>query len=205
MASETVTVVGASQPHPHETQNGDAWVVHWCGRACRIAVLDGLGHGPDAAAASQAAVQRLGQAPDAKPTEALQLCHRTLAGTRGAALSVVWIDTESNRLSYAGVGNVEGRIMQRASVERLTVYRGIVGAAMPRTREFHVDLSGEWLVLLHTDDVSARMSIDMPNHVPFDPLVLAQGILQHWKRETDDATVVIACPTIVTLDHMAPR
>src|SRR4051812_14246067 len=130
MAAHIVTVVGASRTYPGETDNGDAWTADWHDGACRVAVIDGVGHGPLAAAAAQLAVRTLASQPHLLPAEALRLCHDALRGSRGAAISIAHIDAERGRLTYAGVGNVEARLWLGESWQRPISYRGIVGLTL---------------------------------------------------------------------------
>ena len=187
-------IVAASRPHPHETVNGDAWAAHWHAGVCRIVVVDGLGHGPEAATAARTAIQTLAARPELPPAEALRVCHQALAGTRGAAITVATIDPAACRLTIAGVGNVEGRLWQEEREQRFMLYRGIVGSATPTVRGFDFDLRPPWLVVLHTDGISARFSLPSLTTLPLlEPQSLADRILAERARAADDATVVIVC------------
>jgi serine phosphatase RsbU (regulator of sigma subunit) len=193
VAEQPLTVAAASRPHPGETVNGDAWTVVWHDGGCLLALIDGLGHGPEAAAAARAATDVLAAAPHLVPAEALQACHHALRGTRGAAISVVQIAPASRQLVYAGVGNVEARLWLPEGWQRPIAYRGIVGAVMPRVRPFELTLAADWLLVLHTDGVSARFDPDqLAPAVRGHPQALADAILAGWGRPSDDATVVVA-------------
>ena len=199
MASDTISVVAAARPHPHETISGDLWTVQWAADgACRVAVVDGLGHGPAAHAAARAAVQTLDAAPELPPDRALALCQRSLVGTRGAAIGIVRLDLAAQRLTFAGIGNVEGRLWRPDREQRLLAQRGIVGAAMPTIRPVDLALGPDWLLILHSDGISDRYaSAALPGWGgPTQPL--ADTILERYGRPTDDATVVIATPSRVT-------
>jgi hypothetical protein len=129
------------------------------------------------------------------PVDALSLCDRVLRGMRGAAISVASIDLAQQQLTFAGIGNVEGRLFQASGAERLISYRGIIGVAMRTVRAFHYALDLSWLLVLHTDGVSARFE---EQDVTSDALPLdktAGAILKRWGRERDDATVVLVRPT----------
>lgn len=189
-----IAVGTASRPYPGEDVSGDLCDLRRGEQTCRIAVIDGLGHGPEAATAALAARDALAAHPDASAVEALGLCHRVLAGTRGAAISIAVIDSRSAQLTYAGVGNVEGRVWQEGQEQRLTIYRGIVGKAMPTVRPFTVGLAEDWLLLMHTDGISSRFAL--PRISPLNggmPEALAERMLQEWGREHDDAMMVVAC------------
>jgi serine phosphatase RsbU (regulator of sigma subunit) len=190
-----ITIGAATRPYPGEVVSGDMWIVHRGARTYRIALIDGLGHGPEAAAAAQAACDALATHPDAPAVEALALCHRALVGTRGAAISIAVIDPSSAELTYAGVGNVEGRVRQGDREQRLTIYRGIVGKAMPTVRPFTVALETDWLLLMHTDGISSRFVL--PRTLPLGdgaPQTLAERLLQDAGKAIDDATMVVASP-----------
>ncbi|HWE62357.1 MAG TPA: SpoIIE family protein phosphatase [Chloroflexota bacterium] len=168
-------------------------MVQWHGGACRVAVIDGLGHGPAAAAAAQRATDTLIAYPALSPGEAVQACHHALHGTRGAVVSIAGIDPGAGQLTYAGVGNVEAQLWQHGRTQRLIAYRGIVGQSLPPVRPYVVSLEREWLLLLHTDGVSARFAVEtLPEFTGPTPGSLATAVLAGWGRDTDDATVVVA-------------
>jgi hypothetical protein len=164
------------------------------GAGVRIAVVDGLGHGAPAAAAARAALETLAARPALDPAAGLHACHAALRSTRGAAATIVRIDPAAATLTYAGVGNVEGRLWCPSRTDRLLVQRGIVGATFPRTvRPVTLPLDAGWLLVLHSDGISARFDLDqLPETAQRDPDALAERLLREWSRATDDATVVDA-------------
>ena len=64
-------------------------------RRALFGVMDGLGHGPAAANAAIAAAEALRNARGERVEVLVQLCHRVLAGTRGAAMTLARVDFES--------------------------------------------------------------------------------------------------------------
>jgi hypothetical protein len=190
MDSRSLAIVGASRPHPAEVENGDAWVVHQHGDVYRLSVIDGLGHGPDAAAATEKALCRLETVGDVAPGEAIRACHDALAGMRGVVMSVVSIDGRAGRLRFAGVGNVEARLLQDGKEHRLVSYRGIVGVILPKIHTFEYSLSDQWLLLVHTDGINARFDLVAEAAETTISSEWAQRFLDCWARVTDDATVV---------------
>ena len=193
MATNDLNVATATRPYPGETANGDRVQIDWHADACRIAVIDGLGHGPQAAADAEAAAATLARLPELPPDEALRACDLSLRGRRGAAISIARLDAHRKLLSFAGIGNVEARLWQPDRTERLIAFRGIVGVAMRSVRVFTLPLEGAWKLVLHTDGISARF--DDSAFVGSDNIDdLAQGILDRWGRARDDATIVVAEP-----------
>ena len=160
-----------------------------------MAVVDGLGHGPHAAAAARAALDALDRKPTLRPVKALLACHDALAGTRGAALSVAWIEP-GVQLTIAGVGNVEARLWHAGRTQRPIVQRGIVGSAMPRLTEAVFQLGdSDWVLVLHTDGVSSRCDPwSLPAFEARAMQELADGLVGRWGQSTDDATAVVVAP-----------
>jgi serine phosphatase RsbU (regulator of sigma subunit) len=191
LAQSLLTIGVATRPFIGETANGDVAQVDWSEDRCRIAVIDALGHGVEAARDAALAASALREHPDLSSSDALSLCDRQLRGRRGAAIGVAAIDVEKSRLYFAGIGNVEGRLYQDGRPERLISYRGIVGVAMRTIRTFEYSLESAWTLVLHTDGVSARFEDGavLNDHVSVDEA--AQAILHGWGRERDDATVVV--------------
>jgi serine phosphatase RsbU (regulator of sigma subunit) len=174
--------------------NGDAWFVNWHEGVCRLTVVDGLGHGPEAATAASAARSVLDLAPGLPPAEALRACHEAMRGTRGGAISIVAIDSRTRRLSFSGVGNVDGYLIQSGVVRRLVPFRGIVGAVMPGPRTFELELEPDWLVVVHTDGVH-RLDNDSLLVERGSPQQIAERVLSSSARQRDDATVVVVGPS----------
>ena len=75
------TVGAVCLPLPSEHECGDAWAVAGESEQLLVMVADGLGHGPEAARASQAAVAIVHPSAVFAPTPLLQLAHGALRGT----------------------------------------------------------------------------------------------------------------------------
>ena len=89
----------ASRPRPGEHVCGDQSIaVGIDASAALFGVLDGLGHGPEAARAAMAAVEALRDARGERLEVLVQLCHRVLSGTRGAAMTLARIDFQAGQL-----------------------------------------------------------------------------------------------------------
>ena len=182
----------ASRPHPGETVNGDRIQIEQRGAIHRIAVIDGLGHGPDAAAAAGRAVDALTAIPDADVPACIRACHEALRGTRGAALSVIRIDLDAGRMTFAGLGNVEGVLVSPARKHLLISQRGIVGVLAPRIQQTEEDLPDSFIVMLCTDGIRSGGRRELQFGAIASAEALANDLLANWSREDDDAAVVVA-------------
>ncbi|UQX11150.1 SpoIIE family protein phosphatase [Candidatus Mycobacterium methanotrophicum] len=161
-----------------------------------LGVLDGLGHGADAAEASQRGVEVL-RAARAEPLDVLvKRCHHALSGTRGVAMTLAHLDFQAGTLSWIGVGNVTADLVAKhpAGVEVRSSARligGIVGYRIPETlTPQHVSVRpGDLLVIAsdgivdgHLDDIDFAAS----------PLAIVDHILHNYAKENDDALVLAA-------------
>lgn len=196
MASSAVRWAGSGRPHPQETLNGDGWSVSDCGPLWRFAVVDGLGHGPQAAHAAKVILRTLETSPLEDIDGTLQACHEAARSTRGAAVSIAVVDLDQRTLTFGGLGNVEGRLVTTAGQARLVSARGIVGAALRKSRPVSFELPESWLLLLHSDGVSARLTLEWTGeHLSKSQLqICADSLVEQWGRALDDATVLIAQP-----------
>lgn len=184
------------RPYPGEPVSGDCWLADERHGVYRVTVIDGLGHGPDAALAARTARDALVARPELGPAMALEASHDALRGLRGAAISIARIDLQGGLLAYTGIGNVEARLLQDGREQRLVPVRGIVGHVFRLVRVTEVALAPTWLLVMHTDGVTGRFELrDLVEPDAPDPATLARTLLERWGRDTDDACVVVARPT----------
>jgi serine/threonine protein phosphatase PrpC len=195
VAERPLLIAGATRPCTGESVNGDGYLVTWRDGRCRLAVVDGLGHGHAASEAEQAARRALEAAPEADAAASRELCSRALSRTRGAAITIVSVDWQQRHMTFAGIGNVEGRLLLPERERRLAPQRGIVGTSQRSLRLTQIELPDSWLLVLHSDGVSGRFELtDLRAELGSDPEALAQRLVDGWGRERDDATALVACP-----------
>src|SRR2546426_9384260 len=97
----------ASIALPGEAESGDRHLVKPVGTGVLVAVVDGLGHGAEAAAAAQAAVAALERHATESPVPLIERCHRALQGTRGVVMSVAVLGRPDRSMTWLGVGDRE--------------------------------------------------------------------------------------------------
>jgi serine phosphatase RsbU (regulator of sigma subunit) len=158
-----------------------------------FAVIDGLGHGRAAAAASDIAIATLQQHAGDPLTRLLRRCHESLRGTRGVAMSLAVLNTEEAMLTWIGVGNVEGTLLRSDAglpCGKLLLRSGVVGIRLPILREGELAVKPGDILTMMTDGVSE----ERPQRVPFNGRIesMAQGILASGCKGTDDALVLVA-------------
>ena len=167
-----------------ETESGDGWAVQaQCERICFLAV-DGLGHGPQAAEAAQAAMRVFRErAAQDGAQELLESIHAALRGTRGAAAAVAVLDTGRQELVYAGIGNIAGAIVAGTDSHNLVSLSGIVGHQMRRAQTFTYACPSGALLILHSDGLTTQWRLDRyPGLIQRAPAVIAGILYRDCKR-----------------------
>lgn len=180
------------RPITGETACGDAWIVYVDGDRTTMVVVDGLGHGVDAAAAADAAITSVGLTRGRTPAEILQAAHGALRATRGAAMSVATLDPAARQVRFAGVGNVAGVVMSHDTSTRAFISSpGIVGHQMPRVHELTYDWPRGATVALCSDGLTARWHLDRyPDLGAHHPSIIAGTLARDYTRGRDDMTVL---------------
>ncbi len=182
----TFAISSSVVPARGEHVSGDCAVVREEAGVTLIAVIDVLGHGPEAAKVAELAATHLRQGPMGAAREAIASLHERLRGTRGAAASVCVV--RDRTLTGCGVGNVEIRVLGTSVPTVLTP--GILGHRVHRLREFAARLSDGDRLVFFTDGISSRVPLSDLRTLP--PAEACRAIMHAHRRPHDDATVVVA-------------
>jgi negative regulator of sigma-B (phosphoserine phosphatase) len=177
-----------------EEESGDLHLVAPFPLGILVALVDGLGHGPEAACAARAAIDILREHAEEPVLELFRLCHEGLRKTRGAAMSLAAFDSRDASLSWAGVGNVEGVLVRanpstQPARDSIPLRGGVVGFHLPALRPASVQVQpGDALVMV-TDGVQS----DFNTHWTLEgsPEETAQLILSRYAKGSDDAHVIV--------------
>jgi phosphoserine phosphatase RsbX len=180
---------------PGEAESGDRFLVAPAGRGVLLAVVDGLGHGAEAAEAARTAVATLERHAGEPPSQLIQRCHHDLRGTRGVVMSVAAIDGSAGTVTWLGVGNVAGVLRAagrdaRPARASLIAPGGIVGSELPRLHPHVLPLARGDLILLATDGVREGFADGVTGAAT--PQQLADRILARFGKGTDDALTLVA-------------
>jgi Stage II sporulation protein E (SpoIIE) len=191
---------------PGESESGD-WVGHLAlpePAATWLMVVDGLGHGPEAAHAARAARDHLASvltdpALIGQPASVLGSLNPVLRDTRGAAVGLASV--HRGQLQHAGMGNTRCCVWRDGRLKGLPSAHGIVGAPTVRSR-FGSDsvventwtlMDGDW-ILMFSDGLAENIHVDVvPGDWAADPRRLCDHLLQRWRVPRDDAAVLAAC------------
>jgi anti-sigma regulatory factor (Ser/Thr protein kinase) len=181
------------RPFPGYAQSGDQAWFRREGEQLVLAVCDGLGHGPEAADAAQAALSALDDAPvGVDLVDLLSAAHHRAQGTRGAALTVARWDGRQAWL--AGMGNVLGEVVGgEGSLQRFSPTPGVVGVGrFPGVRVTRLDGGLEASFALFTDGVQQRGRGAIRRGAAEHPVLLAEELVTRQGRLTDDALALVS-------------
>jgi phosphoserine phosphatase RsbX len=185
----------AGRPLEGELLSGDVHVAAATSAGALLAVIDGLGHGPEAAQASRAAAEVLAGEPEAPVDALLERCHQALRRTRGAAITVVSVNGTEKRLHWVGVGNVEARVLRAPGDDgpedlALLLRAGVVGYRLPPVRVDTASLRAGDVLILASDGLDPGFGEAVDREA--DPQAIADGLLASHGRPSDDAIVLVA-------------
>jgi anti-sigma regulatory factor (Ser/Thr protein kinase) len=158
----------------------------------RVLVADGLGHGPFAAEASQAAIAVFSREPRLDLISLMEKIHDALKSTRGAAVAVAEIDSARGKLVFAGVGNIAGYIVNAESSEstHLVSMNGTLGAVRSRIQEFSYPWKADDLLVMTSDGIKNHWRMDRyAGTTHRHPSLIAGILFRDHARTTDDMTV----------------
>jgi serine/threonine protein phosphatase PrpC len=178
-----------------QVSSGDRCVVKPVSTGALVAVVDGLGHGEEAAAAAARAVCALESHADESVIALVRRCHEALRGTRGAVMSLASFCARDNTVTWIGVGNVEGRLLRwsdrrREAKESLLLRGGVVGVQLPPLGAAVLSVATGDTLILATDGIYREFDRDV--NLAASPQNVADRILAEHRRATDDALVLVS-------------
>jgi serine phosphatase RsbU (regulator of sigma subunit) len=184
----------ASLPLPGEIESGDRCVVAPFDAGALVAVIDALGHGPEAAHAAEVAAKVLEGDAREKPNALFHRCHELMRSTRGAAISAAFFDWPHGTMTWLGIGNVMGVVVRADSeanprIKQMVVHGGVVGYQLRDMRPLVVEVAPGDVLILATDGVRRDFTEILP--AALKPQLLADRILREYATRIDDALVLV--------------
>jgi hypothetical protein len=177
---------------PGEESCGDAWSERHDAGVTTLFMIDGLGHGVEAARAAHVGVLEFQRGAHRAPEGFVQDLHGALRGTRGGALAVARIDPAAGAITFVGVGNIAStHIGHDGRVRRMVSHNGIAGHNVRKIQSFDYPCGPGWLVM-HSDGIDNRWSLARyPGANGLDPMLIAGLLFRDSLRGRDDASIVV--------------
>ncbi|MGE3807993.1 MAG: ATP-binding protein [Gemmataceae bacterium] len=182
----------ASRAHPQMDVNGDAFVLtRWEDNAL-VGVIDGLGHGPLALRAAQAARRFVETHCDQPLEEIFRGVEHECKATRGVVMALSRFDWIAGTMSFASIGNIEARLLGYQEPENFVVRRGVLGSGAPKPKVSTHRWQRQCLLVLHSDGISSHWQReDVTDFTGQSASDLAAILLRRFAKLDDDATVLV--------------
>lgn len=184
----------ASVPMFEEEESGDQYLVKPTQRGMLVGVVDGAGHGPEAASAARVAISTLESNADAGVIPLIRRCHERLKHTRGVVMSLAALDGAENTITWTGVGNIEAVLLRGGlspdGPATIFLHPGLVGYRLPSLQATVTPIAPGDLLILTTDGV--RSDYSRAFSADDQPEKIADYILSNFRKGTDDGLVLVA-------------
>ncbi|MBI4459402.1 MAG: SpoIIE family protein phosphatase [Acidobacteria bacterium] len=195
MTSLIAYAVGA-WTFPGESESGDRYVVVPTKTGMLIAVIDGVGHGAEAAEAAKMAagvVER--HAAEDSIIALVKRCDEAMRATRGAVMSLASFNAEDHTVTWLSVGNVEGVLLRADSQaipqrESVVMRGGVVGFRLPTLQAVVMPVYPGDVLIFATDGIASGFDLDISPSAPLQDI--ADNICSQHTKGSDDALVLVA-------------
>jgi negative regulator of sigma-B (phosphoserine phosphatase) len=180
---------------PGQGESGDRHLLFCNRNGILVAVIDGIGHGEEAASVSETAAALLKSFADEPIISLVERCHEKLRATRGVVLSLAFIDPEHGMMTWLGVGNVQGVLMRsnakKGNVrESLLLRAGVVGSQLPPLQASVLPIAREDTLFFATDGIRSGFAESLT--ALENPQRAADRIIEQYRSGNDDALVLAA-------------
>ena len=178
-----------------QSESGDRYVYETFPDGVLLALVDGIGHGPEAAAAAETACTILRTHAGEPVISLAERCHWGLRFTRGVVMSLAAFDLRHNLLNWLGIGNVQGALRRfrwpiDQTEELLFLRAGVVGSQLPPLQASVLPVVPGDILVLATDGVESGFAPRITSREAATST--AQAILDRYNKRTDDALVLVA-------------
>jgi negative regulator of sigma-B (phosphoserine phosphatase) len=151
---------------PGQTESGDLYFIKEFPDKALIGVVDGLGHGQEAAVAAKIAIETLELNSELSFISLVKLCHKKLLFTRGAVMALASINYDDETLTWLSIGNVEGMLLHadlqaKPAYENIFKCPGVVGYNLPNLYAKVEPISKGDLLILSTDGIKNDYIVNM--------------------------------------------
>ncbi len=182
----------AGAPLPGQVESGDLHLVKETSRGALVALVDGSGHGAEAASVARLAVATLEAHAEEGVISLFRLCHQRLKHSRGAVMSLAVLDRIENTITWMGVGNIDGVLVRGSPLApngSIFAHPGVVGYRLPSLQATVTPIAAGDLLILTTDGIRADFVHSFG--VDDQPGKIAEFISSNFHKGTDDGLVLV--------------
>jgi len=151
----------SSSTYPGQTESGDLHIIKDLPSKLLIGVVDGMGHGHEAAIAAKAAVDTLNANSHLSVINLVKLCHEKLKTTRGAVMALASINYKEETLTWISIGNIEGILLRsdpqvKPAYESIMMCPGVIGYRLTQLYATVVPITKGDMLILSTDGIRSE-------------------------------------------------
>ena len=184
----------ATRTLPGQNESGDKYIVQPYEGGVLIGVVDGLGHGSEAALAADLAVKTLQDHAGEPVIALLKTCDAELRGTRGAVMCLAAVNSIDDRITWIGVGNVEAVLLRsdrrsNPPREHVLLRGGVVGYNLPALQASSTPIAKGDLLIFTTDGIHGGIAGDYNENDSAQQI--ADRICTKYLKGTDDALALV--------------
>lgn len=172
----------------HAGANGDGYALLREGTRILAAVIDGVGSGAAAHAATTASIRALGDPALRSVGDRFAAVHTALGGGRGAAMAIAEIELGQASLTWAAVGDIDGVLWHRdGSAVSLVQKGGTLGISYAGFHASSTQLAPGDVIVMTSDGIARGYR--KAARCDTCPGALAATILETHGRCNDDCIV----------------
>lgn len=180
-----------NKPKTYEEVSGDNWAIKEDIEPIRVLVVDGLGHGKDAAVSADKAVD-IFLVNNAPLDKLVTITDENLINIRGTVLSMAELFPEQEEINFISIGNIFSRIVIGDSVVTLFNHYGIVGVILPTLEIEKYTWPSMSLLIMHSDGLSTHWDLkDYPKLTYAHPSIIAAILYRDYNRGNDDIVIMV--------------
>jgi anti-sigma regulatory factor (Ser/Thr protein kinase) len=179
------------RPCRGERVSGDIALVERREGYLLAAIVDALGHGPNACRIAQQAASHLRESWSTDVVRTMRSLHAALRGTDGAAAGLFVLNTATQRARYTGVGNTVARVWG-AQERQVFSTPGTLGHQIREPREQSLSLGAGCVLLLYTDGVKEQFDLDAYRQLRYEKArTIAATVVKRFGKDYDDASCLV--------------
>ncbi len=183
-----IEIASFARPYLGQRVSGDTVVIEHRDDILFLAIVDPLGHGPQANAVANKAEQFLCNNWSSDVLDTMQRLHSELKQTIGAGAGLCVVDRITRKARYTGVGNTVLRTFG-SQATRLISSDGIIGSRFRTPAVQAVSLNESGIILMYTDGVSDRFDVEQYPQIHYHSAsAIARKIVDSFGKPYDDAT-----------------
>lgn len=180
-----------SQEKSGEPVCGDGWTVLQGRGRIVVFVVDGLGHGPDAAAAARTAIESVEKNAHRDGPDIMDAVHNALRPTRGGAGALALLQPESELCCFCGIGNIAASIRSAGLSRSMVSHNGTLGHQVRKIQEFQYPFPKGSMLIMHSDGLATHWDLAAyPGIETRHPALVSAALYRDHTRGRDDVTVL---------------